>query len=108
MGDFLTSSSTMMCPHGGTVTPVPSNSSVTFGGDPIVLSSDSFPIGGCAFAPVSPHPCIQVQWVVSALRSTADGTAPLTTDSVGLCSAADGAVQGTVLIQATQTKASGL
>jgi hypothetical protein len=46
--------------------------------------------------------------VVTALRGAADGDAPLTTDSVGLCVAADGAVQGPVLIQDTQPKVSGL
>jgi hypothetical protein len=109
MGDYLTSASTMMCPHGGTVTPIPANTSVSLGGDPIVLATDTFPIGGCAFTPVVvPHPCVQVQWIVTAQHATADGAAPLTTDSVGLCVAADGAVQGTVIIQATQPSVGGL
>jgi hypothetical protein len=108
MGDYLTASSTMMCPHGGTVSPIAANSKVSLGGDPIGLATDTFPIGGCAFAPVVPHPCIQVQWIVSALMATADGSQPLTTDSVGLCLAADGAPQGPVMIQATQPSVSGL
>jgi len=108
MGDYLTAASAMLCPHGGTVMPVPANASVSLGGDPIVLATDTFPIGGCAFAPVVPHPCVQVQWIVTAQHATADGAAPLTTDSVGLCVAADGAVQGNVIIQATQPKVSGL
>ena len=108
MGDYLTSASTMMCPHGGTVMPVPAYASVSVSGDPIVLATDTFPIGGCAFAPVVPHPCVQVQWIVTAQQATADGAAPLTSDSVGLCVAADGAVQGNVIIQATQPKVSGL
>jgi hypothetical protein len=49
-----------------------------------------------------------VQWIVTAQHATADGAAPLTTDSVGLCVAADGAVQGTVIIQATQPSVGGL
>lgn len=108
MGAYLTASSTLMCPHGGTVSPIPANSSVTLGGDQIVLATDTFPIGGCAFAPVVPHPCIQVQWIVTALRASADGAAPLTTDCVGMCLAADGAVQGPVIIQVTQPSVSGL
>jgi hypothetical protein len=108
MGAYLTASSTLMCPHGGTVTPIPANVSVALGGDQIVLATDTFPIGGCAFTPVVLHPCVQVQWIVTALQATADGAAPLTTDSVGLCVAADGAVQGPVIIQATQPSVSGL
>ncbi|MGO9152919.1 hypothetical protein [Mycobacterium sp.] len=108
MGDYLTASSTLMCPHGGMVSPIPADSSITLGGDPIVLASDTFPIAGCTFAPVAPHPCVQVQWIVTALRGAADGAAPLTTDSMGLCVAADGAPQGPVIIQTTQPKVSGL
>lgn len=107
MGDLLTANATMMCPHGGQVTPVPSLS-VTHGGEPILVNTDSFPIAGCLFNPVVPRPCIQVNWVTTALRSTAGGSAPLTTDSVGLCVAADQSVQGPVLIVATQIRAQGL
>jgi hypothetical protein len=50
---------------------------------------------------------VLVNWVVAAARCKAGGDALLTTDSVGLCVAADQAPQGSVLIQSTQTKASG-
>ncbi|MDQ1720917.1 MAG: hypothetical protein QOI26_651 [Pseudonocardiales bacterium] len=109
MGAYLTTSSTLQCPHGGMVSAVPANSKVSLGGSPIVLSSDTFIIGGCAFNVAgAPHPCLQVQWIVTALSGTADGSQPLTTDSAGLCKAADGAVQGPVTISATQAKVSGL
>jgi hypothetical protein len=108
MGDYLTSASTLMCPHGGSVSPVPGRGTVTVAGAAVLTSGDSFPIGGCPFPPSGPpHPCIQVQWVVDALRGATDA-ATLTTDSVGLCKAADGAVQGQVLIQATQSTVTGL
>jgi hypothetical protein len=109
MGDYLTASSVLMCPHGGTVSPAASNAKVTLGGAQIVLATDTFSIGGCAFnVSGSPHPCMQVQWIVTALRTTVDGEQPLTTDSVGLCLAADSAPQGSVLIQTTQAQVSGL
>jgi hypothetical protein len=109
MGELLSASATLMCPHGGTVTAVPSSTSVTLGGDPIVLATDTFTVAGCAFTlpPAVPSPCMLVQWQSPALKCTSDGTPLLTTDSVGMCMAATGAVQGTVLIQSTQTKASG-
>lgn len=109
MGAYLTTASTLMCPHGGTVAPIPANAKITLRGDQIVLASDTFPIGGCAFNVAgAPHPCVQARWIVTALRGAADGARPLTTDSVGLCVAADGAVQGPVMIQATQAEVSGL
>ncbi len=109
MGAYLTTASTLRCPHGGMVSAVASNSKLTLGGSPIVLSSDTFTIGGCAFMlGPSPHPCMQIQWIVTALKATADGSRPLTTDSVGLCTAADKAPQGPVMIVSTQAKVSGL
>ena len=108
MGDYLTSASTLMCPHGGSVSPGPGSGTVTLAGNPVLTSTDSFPIAGCPFAPSGlPHPCTEVRWVVDALRGAARA-ATLTTDSVGLCKAADGAVQGQVLIQATQSSVGGL
>jgi hypothetical protein len=109
MGDFLTASATLTCPHGGTVTAAPSDTHVTYGKDPVVLKSDTFTVAGCPFMlGSSPHPCATVEWTVAAAKSAATGTAALTTDSVGLCKAADGAVQGPVTIQAAaQAKAGG-
>jgi hypothetical protein len=51
---------------------------------------------------------VTVQWVVAALRTKVLGDAVLTTDSVGMCQAADQAPQGTVLVNQTQTQVSGL
>lgn len=108
MGDYLTSSSSLACPHGGMVSIMAANSKVTLGGDQIVVSTDTFMIAGCAFVVGgSPSPCTQVQWITTALRATADGTMPLTTDSVGLCIGGIG-IQGPVQITSTQPKVSGL
>jgi len=107
MGKLLTTGSSLACPHGGTVSAVSSNTR-TKAGDFVLRSSDTFTIAGCGFSlPAGPHPCMTVQWIVAALRTKVLGDAVLTSDSVGLCTAADQAPQGTVLINSTQTKASG-
>src|SRR5258708_10512411 len=107
MGDHPTKSSTLMCPHGGTVSPIPANAKVSLG-DQTVLATDTFPIGACAFAPGGvPHPCVQVNWIVTALRATPDGAAPLTTDCLGMSMAAGGTVQRTLSIHATQDQMAG-
>jgi hypothetical protein len=54
----------------------------------------------------APHPCVTVLWVSTAVDSTV-GAATLTTDSLGLCQAADMAVQGPVQIVVAQTAVSG-
>ena len=107
MGALLTSGSTLSCPHGGTVVAVPSGSRVRVAGNPIVVATDTFTVAGCPFAPTAPHPCVRVQWQLTDLRSTVGGAATLAADSIGFCVAADGAVQGTVLVQATQAKVQG-
>jgi hypothetical protein len=109
MGTFLTASATMMCPHGGLVSPVPGTSSILIGGEPVVLSGDTYPIGGCAFNVAgAPHPCLTVQWVMTAQRTTMMQDQSLTTESVGLCKSGDGAVQGPVQIVVAQPRVSGL
>jgi|tagenome__1003787_1003787.scaffolds.fasta_scaffold20743050_3 hypothetical protein len=108
MGDYVTSSSSLACPHSGTVSIVASNSNVTLGGDQIVLSTDTFTIAGCSFmVGPSPSPCTQVQWMTTALKATADSNSPLTTDSVGMCIGGIG-IQGPVQIKSTQSTVSGL
>lgn len=109
MGALLTTASTLQCPHGGFVQVLSSNTRVKAGGDFLVRASDTFTIAGCAFSTpaTGPHPCVRVQWVVTALRGKALGEALLTTDSVGLCLAADNVPQGPVLLLATQPRATG-
>lgn len=109
MPALLNASSTLMCPHGGTVQIICSNTRSQAGGAFAVRSSDTFVIAGCPFViGVVPHPCMQVQWVQPAARCKAGGDFMLTEASVGLCSAADQAVQGPVTIVVAQPKVNGL
>jgi hypothetical protein len=109
MGNLLNTSSTMMCPHGGSVSAVTSNAVAKAGGDYIVRLGDTFTIGGCSFALPNgtPHPCVRVQWTTSATMSEASHDKPLTSDSQGLCLAADSVPQGPVQISNTQLKVKG-
>lgn len=107
MAGLITTGSMLMCPHGGTVKGVPT-SKVTVGSEPILTVGDTFTIAGCALNIAgAPHPCVMVQWVQPALQSTASNNATLTAQSVGLCKAADQAVQGTVMITFTQSRVTG-
>ena len=70
MPALLTAASTMMCPHGGTVTAIPSQTRATAGA-PILLGSDTFLVAGCPFnVGLRASPCLTVQWVVTATRVT--------------------------------------
>ena len=109
MAGLLNETSTLQCPHGGTVSIVTSNTRVKGGGDYLARSTDTFIIAGCPFIlGLVPHPCVQIQWVQPAARSQVSSDFTLTEESVGLCLADDAAVQGTVLIMFTQPQVAGL
>lgn len=108
MAGLLNTSSLMMCPHGGTVQATSTNTQTKAAGDFVLRVSDVFTIVGCPFVlGVVPHPCVRVQWVVSAARVQAVHDFALTEQSVGLCLAADAAPQGTVQIAFTQPRVTG-
>ncbi len=108
-GNTLTSASELSCPHGGTVTIVPSNTKAKADGDFIATAADTFTISGCPFTlptvPPTPSPCIMVQWLVTDQMVQA-GAPTLSMSSQGLCISALGAPQGPVMISSTQTKVS--
>ena len=107
-GHFLTTTSVLSCPHGGTVEPSTTNTRVRADGTPILRSTDTFTIAGCPYVigTVS-SPCVRVQWDVHAERHTSQSDPSLTIDSVGLCLSGAGGTQGTVVISSTQSRASG-
>lgn len=107
MPALLTPSSSMMCPHGGTVTGTPGSTRASAGA-PILCGTDTFVIAGCTFqVSGAPSPCVSVNWVQTATRVKHAGALVLHQGSVGLCLAATQAPQGTVLINSTQTQVSG-
>jgi len=109
MPDFLTVGAQLMCPHGGMVSATSENSQVTAGGDPIVRASDTFMVAGCPFfIGPSPHPCMQIQWLVPVTRSQAVSDFSLTEASVGLCVAGDQAPQGPPNVIETQAMGEGI
>jgi len=106
MPALLTAASSMMCPHGGIVTATPGSTRANAGA-PVLRGSDTFVIAGCTFAPGGvAHPCVSVNWVVTATRVKHGGDFVLNQASVGLCIAGDQAPQGTVLINSTQAQVS--
>jgi hypothetical protein len=108
MAGLLNSSSILMCPHGGMVQAITSNTRVKGGGDFLLRQSDTFLVSGCPFVlGLLYHPCVQVQWVQADQQSQVMSDFTLSEESVGMCVAADQAVQGTVLISFTQPQVAG-
>lgn len=107
-GATVTTASTLMCPHGGTVSIVSSNTKVSVNGSYAALATDTFTISGCPFqlptTPPTPSPCITVQWLVTDTQTGVNGTPTLSESSSGLCLSAMQAPQGPVSITAAQAK----
>lgn len=107
MPALLTTASSLMCPHGGTVTASPAGPPKATADAVLLRATDTFVIAGCPFVVAgSPDPCTTVQWVSTAQKVKHAGDLVLTEASVGLCIGA--APQGAVIVAATQATVSGL
>lgn len=104
---ILTTSSTVMCPHGGMAQLFTSNTEAKVDGAPVLLQTDVHPIAGCPFAPVSPMPCLTIRWVTGATQTKVHQVPVLLQTSVGLCLNAAQAPQGTALVVQVQQRALG-
>jgi hypothetical protein len=109
-GHTLNINSTLQCPHGGAVQIISANARVKADSAFAALATDQYVISGCPFQiPVGtgtvPSPCLIVQWIVTDMRVTVNGTPTLSRSSVGLCLSALQVPQGPVVIANTQGRA---
>lgn len=109
-GYLLDPTSTVMCPHGGPASTVPSQPRVKVMGQPVLVQPDTTTVAGCAFTvpPGTPSPCVTVRWLTAAVRVKAMGSPVLLQDSASLCSAATQAPQGPATISVVQPRVKGM
>jgi hypothetical protein len=110
-GNILTTSSTVLCTHGGSATLTTANSKVMADNMPALLESDVHTVAGCPFQiPIGtgtkPSPCIRIEWSAGSSQLQVNGVGVLLQSSVGKCYSAEGAIQGVASIVNTQMKAS--
>jgi hypothetical protein len=106
-GKLLTTSTTLMCPHGGQAVLATPNTRVSADGSRVLLESDVHVVTGCPFTVGTTYmPCVRIEWKGGAGRTKVDGTAPLLKTSIGQCLNAQGGSQGVAVIVNTQQKAS--
>jgi uncharacterized Zn-binding protein involved in type VI secretion len=113
MGDTLQHVGlTAMCPHGGQVSVVSTNTRVKVMGQPVAVIGDTYTIAGCPFqipgTPPKPQPCIKVQWIVPAMRVKVMGKQVLLKASTGLCLSAEQIPQGPPNVIMTQMRVKGI
>jgi len=98
---------TALCPHGGQVQVISSNTRVLVNGMPVATVADQCLVAGCAFTVgPKPQPCVRVQWLVPAARVLINGQPALLQTSTGLCLSPEQIPQGPPNIVATQPRVS--
>lgn len=106
---ILTTSSTLICPHGGSVILQTSNVNVKIQSAPVLLVTDLHAVAGCPFfIGPKPSPCLTVRWLAAALQTNVDGIPVLLQTSIGLCFSAEQVPQGPPVILQVQPIALGL
>ena len=105
---ILTTNSTLLCPHGGSVSVQTSNVDVKIQSAPALLATDIHTVAGCPFFIGSnPSPCLTVRWSAGATQTNVHGTPMLLQNSAGLCYNAEQAPQGPPIISQVQPIALG-
>jgi hypothetical protein len=105
-GYLLHVGATLQCPHGGTVTAIPSGVRVKAGGQPVVTTSDTFLVVGCPVVPTATtQPCLKVVWMVGASRVRIGGNPALIHGATGIVQTAAGVPAGPPNVVNTQTRA---
>lgn len=99
----------MMCPHGGQVTSITSNTRVKVSGQPVVVQNDTFTISGCPFVVgTKAQPCVTVKWLVPAMRVKVGGFRVILKESTGLCQSIEQIPQGPPNVISVQSKVKGV
>ena len=105
---ILTTTSTVLCPHGGMAQLFTSNTEAVLDGAPALLLTDVHPIVGCPFAPVAPSPCISIRWLTGATQTAVRGVPVLLQTSIGLCLNVAQVPQGPAIVVQVQQRAMGI
>lgn len=82
----LTSGTSALCAHGGSVTFAPAQTRVVVSGQPAATLLDVDTVAGCPFVTGgNPMPCVSVQWITGATRVTISGSPALLQSSTATC-----------------------
>lgn len=107
MTPILTTSSTVLCPHGGRAQLATTNTDVLIDGTLALLQTDLHPIVGCTFTPPAIGPCVSIRWLSGSTQTRAAGVPVLLQTSVGLCLNAAQVPLGTALVVQVQAGVNG-
>jgi hypothetical protein len=87
---ILTTTSTVMCPHGGQLQLSTTNTDAVIDGAPALLVTDVHPVAACPFTiGPKPQPCVTARWMAGATHAKVHGVPLLLQNSVGVCFSAE-------------------
>lgn len=98
-----------ICPHGGQVSVISTNTRVLVGGQPAATATDNFLVAACPFTipGPKPQPCMTVRWLVPAQRVRINGQPAVLQTSTGLCHSVEQIPQGPPSVVGVQPRVSG-
>ena len=102
----------ILCPHGGQVTIISTNTRVRVGGQAVAVMNDTFVVAGCPFqvpigVGVKPQPCVTVRWLTPAARVRVNGQPVILQTSSGLCQSVEQIPQGPPVVAYAQPRVRG-
>jgi hypothetical protein len=100
---------TAICPHGGQISTLSTNTRVFVGGQAVATQPDTFTVSGCAFTLPSgkPQPCVTVKWLTPGMRVLIGSKPVILQNSTGVCQSAEQIPQGPPTVIMTQLRAKG-
>ncbi|HRW45947.1 MAG: hypothetical protein M9936_24260 [Caldilinea sp.] len=113
MAGFLVNiTASLICPHGGSVSIVSSNTRVRAGGAFVATMADTFTVAGCPFqipvgAGTKPQPCVTLRWIAPAVRVRIGGQPAILQTSSAISLSVEQIPQGPPTVVATQTRVRG-
>lgn len=106
---ICTTTSTILCPHGGTVLLLTANAVMSVQGGYALLETDVHSVVGCPFTVgIKYQPCVAVRWSNGATQTKVNNIPVLLQTSIGLCQSAEQIPQGVAMVSQVQTLARSL
>ena len=86
-GFLLTTTSIVLCAHGGKAQPTAPNPRVKIMGQPTVMQPTPWVVAGCTLPPppAANGPCVTAQWLLASVRIKSNGMPLLLQDGQTLC-----------------------
>lgn len=106
---ILTTSSTVMCTHGGSATLQPGTPLVKVQGAQALLESEIHSVAGCPFTipGKGPQPCTTIRWSLGGMQTKVNQIGVLLQTSIGICYSSEQIPQGTAIVAQAQSVAQG-